>query len=193
MIRKKSRIEMLVSCCGGAIDPARKNDLAYAAHLCCGMHAAVGAAFAQRDEFFATQNGHLHFKKTSDITNTMNKHYPPVKLVILAAGIALLLTIFTGCGNVRTPGYRGRVSHETNRMYAGKFRGQYVVAFDHEERLIGQGYPTWYWQVPQPGNRTALSKIPPTSVRAGASKSEVERFFGSPDWRGRNQWIYEVR
>lgn len=43
---------MLVSCCGGAIDPARKNDLAYAAHLCCGMHAAVGAAFAQRDEFF---------------------------------------------------------------------------------------------------------------------------------------------
>lgn len=116
-----------------------------------------------------------------------------MKLVILAAGIALLLTIFTGCGNVRTPGYRGRVSHETNRMYAGKFRGQYVIAFDHEDRLIGQGYPTWYWQVPQPGSRTALSKIPPTSVRAGASKSEVERFLGSPDWRGRNQWIYEVR
>lgn len=132
-------------------------------------------------------------KKISDITNRMNKHYPPVKPAVLSAGIALLLTIVTGCGNVGTLGYRERVSHETNRMYAGKFRGQYMVAFSQEGRLIGQGCPTWYWQVPEPGGRTALSKIPPTSVRAGASKGEVERFLGSPDWRGRDQWIYEVR
>ena len=123
----------------------------------------------------------------------MAKHHLIMKSLTRFTGLALALAIITACSNVGPSEYSGRVARETNRKYAGKFRGQYMFAFDSNGRLLRQGYPTWYLQAPEPGTKTPLSKIPPTVLSIGASQNDVERSQGTPDFRSRHWWGYEVR
>jgi hypothetical protein len=74
----------------------------------------------------------------------MNKHHPPMKLAILAAEIALALTVMTGCSSTGSREYEARTAHVANRMDDGRFQSEYVAYFYDDGRLIHRGYQTWY-------------------------------------------------
>ena len=105
--------------------------------------------------------------------------------------IFLSIALIAGCST--NAQYTSTALHATNRNYAGRFRGQYRVYFDRDQRVIGEGYTTWYLQQPQTGPRTPLRRIPPTLIHRGMTPGGVASILGEPDQQNRQVWLYEVR
>lgn len=89
----------------------------------------------------------------------------------------LFCSFLVGCSQ----NYNQHAAVHANRNFAGRFHGEYFLAFSRKGILQNEGHPTWYNKPPRSGPRTPFARIPPTRVQPGMTASQVRGILGEPD------------